>query len=286
MKFRTEIPIQQFPFEITYETRMLFLGSCFSEHISAYLHLHRFPVTANPFGILFNPLSIAAALDEMTGTQTIDDRHFDFYNEKWLSFAHHGRFSHTEKAQFEEGIQQSITQGKRALREADLLFVTLGTAYYYWHKERELVVANCHKLPANTFDKRRATVEKIENAFHDFFTWRQQSHPDLKVVFTVSPVRHLADGFHENQLSKSVLHLAIDALIARYPETYYFPSYEIFQDDLRDYRFYDNDLCHPSAQGLAYVQEKVAEAFFSDATRQKLKEVSKEVKRENHRPNN
>ncbi len=284
MKFRTEIPVPKYPFEIGLDSQILFLGSCFSEHVSAYFIERNFKALANPFGILFNPLSIAFALDLMTGKQHLSERYFSFFEEKWISFAHHGKFSNPDRTLFEEGVARSVAEGSTFLQNADFLFVTLGTSYYYFHKEKELVVANCHKVPGTEFDKRRASVTDVCNAFLPFFEWRNLHRPDLRVIFTVSPVRHLGDGFHENQLSKSILHLSIEKMQETHENVFYFPSYEIFMDDLRDYRFYDKDLCHPSQQGVEYVREMVASAFFTDSTRQKITEIERELRRNGHRP--
>ena len=284
MKFRTEIPVPRYPFEIGLDSRLMFLGSCFSEPVSEYFIERNFKALANPFGILFNPFSIAFALDLMTGKQQLSERYFAFFDEKWISFAHHGKFSNPDRKLFEEGVNHSVEEGSTSLQNTDFLFVTFGTSCYYYHKEKELVVANCHKVPGTEFDKRRASVTDICNAFLPFFEWRKQYRPDLKVVFTVSPVRHLGDGFHENQLSKSILHLSIENMQETYENVFYFPSYEIFMDDLRDYRFYDKDLCHPSPQGMDYVCEMVRSAFFNDSTQQKITEIEKELKRKSHRP--
>lgn len=283
MKFRTEIPISKFPFQIGYDDKMMFFGSCFSEHFSDYFEEHRFSVGRSPFGILFNPLSIAQGLDFLTGEKHLDASFFDYFDEKWISFAHHGRFSNPDKSAFLELIDQEMKAGKDFLKNTDYLFLTFGTSYYYFHLKKEIIVANCHKVPAAAFEKRRASAEEIRRAFDAFFAWRAANASQLKVIFTVSPVRHLADGFHENQLSKANLLLAVDALCQQHPETYYFPSYEIFQDDLRDYRFYDKDLCHPSAQGIEYVKDIVIESMFSESAKQKLIIVEKEVKRSKHR---
>ena len=284
MKFRTEIPVPKYPFEIGLDSQILFLGSCFSEPVSAYFIERDFKALANPFGILFNPLSIAFALDLMTGKQHLSERYFSFFEEKWISFAHHGKFSNPDRTMFEEGVKDSLEIGSDFLQNADFLFVTLGTSYYYFHKEKELVVANCHKVPGTEFDKRRASVTDVCNAFLPFFEWRNLHRPDLRVIFTVSPVRHLGDGFHENQLSKSILHLSIEKMQETHENVFYFPSYEIFMDDLRDYRFYDKDLCHPSQQGVEYVREMVASAFFTDSARQKITEIERELRRNGHRP--
>ena len=284
MKFRTEIPIHNYPFDIGFDSPVMFLGSCFSEHVSGYFIERKFNVLANPFGILFNPLSIALALDLMTGKRQLSERYFQFFDEKWISFAHHGKFSNSDRVVFDTAVHQSVERGADFLKHADILFVTFGTSYYYYHKEKELVVANCHKVPAATFEKRRASVADISNAFLPFFEWRKTHRPELKVIFTVSPVRHLGDGFHENQLSKAILHLAIEKMQEIRENVCYFPSYEIFMDDLRDYRFYDKDLCHPSPQGVEYVLERVSSSFFTDATRQKITEIEKEIRRNGHRP--
>ena len=284
MKFRTEIPVPKYPFEISFDSQMLFLGSCFSEHVSEYFTEREFSTLANPFGILFNPLSIALALDLMTGKQQLTEQYFTFFDEKWVSFAHHGKFSNPGRVLFDTAVHQSVKTGGEFLKNTDILFVTFGTSYYYYHKEKKLVVANCHKVPAAAFEKRRASITDICNAFLPFFEWRKTYRPDMKVVFTVSPVRHLGDGFHENQLSKAILHLAIEKLQETYRNVYYFPSYEIFMDDLRDYRFYDKDLCHPSPQGVEYVKELVASTFFTDATKLKINEIEKVLRCKGHRP--
>lgn len=283
MKFRTIVPIPTYPFQVETSSRLIFLGSCFAEHIADYFGERRFAVCKNPLGILFNPLSIATALNLLIGKQQLSDANYLFFNDKWVSLLHHGRFSHPDKAHFIHHIETSLQQAQNALQAADYLFITLGTSYYYYHKERSMVVANCHKIPAYCFEKRRADVSEIVAAFQPFFAWKSLHNPNLQVIFTVSPVRHLADGFHKNQLSKSALHLAVEAIIQQHG-AYYFPSYEIFHDDLRDYRFYDNDLCHPSPQGIAYVEELLAESLFSATTLQQIKNIEKVNRRAQHRP--
>lgn len=284
MKFRTEITAPRYPFRITYDSRLMFLGSCFSEHAAAFFSERRFSVCDNPFGILFNPFSIAQGLDILTERNSIPEKSFQFFNEKWMSFLHHGKFSHPDKKIFLQNINNGLEEGRNFLQNADILFITFGTSYYYYHLEKEMVVANCHKVPAAEFEKRRCDILQISDCFSPFFEWKKKNNPALKVIFTVSPVRHLADGFHENQVSKAILHLAVEKMCAEQEDAFYFPSYEIFMDDLRDYRFYDKDLCHPSAQGIEYVDGILMESFFSEETQKRVKEVEKEVKREAHRP--
>lgn len=282
MKFRTELPIPQYSFAIGPSHRLMFLGSCFSEHISKYFRERRFSVCANPFGILFNPFSIALALDLMTGKEQLSEHYYAQYNDKWISFAHHGRFSHPDRERFEQNIESSLHEAMFALQKSDYLFITLGTSFYYYHKEKQMVVANCHKVPAAAFEKRRAGIEEIVSAFSPFFAWQRRNIPSMKVIFTVSPVRHLGDGFHENQLSKSILHLAIEEIVCQNENAFYFPVYELFNDDLRDYRFYASDLCHPAQPGIDYVQEFVSRTFFTEETRAQIAEIEKENKRMGH----
>lgn len=282
MKFRTAIPIPIFPFQISFDDRIMSLGSCFSEHTANFLSDHRFCVHANPFGILFNPLSISLSINLLIKKEKLSDNYFQFFEDKWVSFAHHGKFSHSEKQTFSYNIQNQLAKAQDDLHQATILFITFGTAFYYYHKEKKIVVANCHKIPQAAFEKRCASIGEIVDAFHSFFEWKKRQNPDLKVIFTVSPVRHLGDGFHENTLSKSILHLAVEELL-RQDNCFYFPSYEIFNDDLRDYRFYEKDLCHPSAQGIEFMQEILLQSLFPQQTRQQIQKIAKENKMLNHR---
>ena len=170
------------------------------------------------------------------------------------------------------------------MASADYLFLTFGTAYCYRLIERDLIVANCHKIPANRFEKKLFTVDQITDIYRELLPQLQQFNPQLKIIFTVSPVRHLGDGFHENQISKSTLHLSIHQLVDN-TSSFYFPSYEMIQDDLRDYRFYATDLCHPSEAAVTYISEKLTEAFFTKETQERMKEVVKENKAKGHRKN-
>ncbi len=284
MKFRTIIPVPLYPFKISLKNHLFFMGSCFSEHFAHFFQERRFKANDNPFGILFNPLSIAFALDLMTGNRVLSEHFFQYFDGKWISFVHHGKFSHPDKEVFLSNIHHELSEAQESIQQTDYLFITLGTSYYYFHREKQMVVANCHKVPAAAFEKKCANIQQITEAFKPFFAWRNLSNPSLKIIFTVSPVRHLADGFHENQLSKSILHLAVKELMEQYKDVYYFPSYEIFNDDLRDYRFYDKDLCHPSPQGIEYVEEIVLQSFFDEPTVQQIKIIEKENKQLQHRP--
>jgi hypothetical protein len=282
MKFRTEIPIPKYPFQISYNDSVLLLGSCFSDHIGAFLLNHRFQTLSNPLGTLFNPASIANAIKMTLNPELFTEDYCYFFDNRWVSFAHHGSFAHQDENQFIKKINQQFTDTKAFLEKTDFLFITFGTAFCYKFIERNLVVTNCHKIPNTQFEKFRLKIDEIVQIYDDILHQLKQFNPEMKIIFTVSPVRHLGDGFHENQLSKAALHLAIEQLTN--PETvFYFPAYEMLMDDLRDYRFYAEDLCHPAENAVHYIEEKFTDVFFSDSTKEQLKTVEKENKLLNHR---
>ena len=282
MKFRTELPIPKFPFKISYKDNILLLGSCFSDHIGWFLTQNRFNVLSNPFGTLFNPVSIANAIKMTMKPELFTEDYRYFFDNRWVSFAHHGSFSHVDENQFITQINQRLRNTKSFLKETEFLFVTFGTAYAYRFVERDIVVANCHKIPNTKFTKYRLKVDEIVSIYQEIIQKIQEINPAVKTIFTVSPIRHLGDGFHENQLSKSTLHLAIDQLTD--DETiFYFPAYEIVMDDLRDYRFYEDDLCHVGKNAVRYIEELFADTFFNQDTKEKLKKIEKENKLLNHR---
>lgn len=285
MNFRTKIPTPKYPFDINYNHKLMLLGSCFSDHIGQFFNNLNFTACSNPFGTLFNPISIANALEMSMNPASFGEQYIDFFNEKWISYAHHGRFSNAYKDDFLRHIQDELQQAHDALSQADFLFLTFGTAYCYRLKSRNFIVANCHKIPAANFEKLLLTVEQIERVYRPLCQKLSAFNPKLKIIFTVSPVRHLGDGFHENQISKSILHLAVNQFVDN-KYIFYFPAYEIVQDDLRDYRFYADDLCHPSTSAVNYISEKLCEAFFSKSTMTKVKEVVKENKLKGHIPLN
>ena len=283
MKFRTEHPTPKFPFQISHQDHILLLGSCFSDHIGAFLSKNWFFVLSNPFGTLFNPISIANTLKMTINPELFSEDYRYFFDNRWVSFAHHGSFAHEDENLFTKQIEQQWIETKTFLEKTDFLFITFGTAYCYKFLERDLIVANCHKIPNSQFQKFRLKIEEIVQVYNDLLQKLYQINPKLKIIFTVSPMRHLGDGFHENQLSKSILHLAIDQLINE-KTVFYFPAYEILMDDLRDYRFYAEDLCHAGENAVRYIEEMFADAFFSHITKEKQKEIEKENKLLNHRP--
>jgi hypothetical protein len=283
MQFRTIIPAPEYPFKIQENDAVMLVGSCFSDNMGHYFDTHRFEVCSNPFGVLFNPISIDRALRFMLQPDLFDkNRYFYKYRDLWVSFAHHGRFSKEIFEDFEANIDENLEQSAEFLRKTRYLFITFGTAFCYKFIPRDLIVSNCHKIPNHQFDRIRLDVKKIVTQWNSTLALLKETCPDMKVIFTVSPVRHLGDGAHENALSKATLLLAIEKLVDN-DYSFYFPAYEYLMDDLRDYRFYAKDLCHINDLAVSYLEERLAESFFSAETIERMVEIEKENRFLNHR---
>ena len=283
MKFRTELTIPPLPFQIEHNHNIMLLGSCFSDHIGQFLFRGGFPVLSNPFGTLFNPFSIANSLRMSMLPERFSEDYIYQHEQWWVSFAHHGKFSKPTREALVAHIHTELEQSRQFLQKADFLFLTFGTAFYYVFKNRDLLVANCHKIPAKEFEKKRAAIAEIVTLYRELLQELKTFNPKLKILFTVSPIRHLGDGFHENQLSKSILHLSVDELL-QCESCYYFPSYELLLDDLRDYRFFAQDLCHPSPSAIEYICEKLMQTLCSPKTIEKISQAERALKAKEHIP--
>ena len=281
MKFRTEIDIAPLGVKIGYGNRILALGSCFAEHIAGRLAEARFRIVTNPTGILFNPLSIAAALRSYADEAPVQHTELDFDGELWFHYGFHGSLSAASPDEALSAMNAARKAGAEALRRADRVLLTLGTAWVYEHNGQ--VVANCHRQPATEFVRRRLGVAEITGAFSALLAGPLAGK---EVILTVSPVRHLGDGLEGNAVSKATLRLAAEELAAAHAAVHYFPAYEVLNDDLRDYRFYADDLVHPSAQAIQYVWEKFIPAVLSDEARRLLPDVRHIVVAAAHRPRN
>ena len=266
MKLQTIVDIPASPWKIGYEDKILLLGSCFSDEIGEQMTQRGLQVTCNPFGTLYNPLSISQAL-QMTAVPELV-----VHDGLWHSMAHHGSFSRSTKEEAEQAVLASIETMQMALQEATVVIVTFGTAWVY--EMNGEIVGNCHKLPESSFTRRRLTVEEIETAWRPIL----EQYSDKHWLFTVSPIRHIKDGLHENQLSKATLLMAVEQLGD------YFPSYEIVLDELRDYRFYADDLVHPSSLAVQYVWERFIDTFCTPQTRNEMNIRYKRWKYEHHIP--
>ncbi|WP_300255510.1 GSCFA domain-containing protein [uncultured Alistipes sp.] len=281
MKFRTEIEPAPRSVRIGYDNRILTLGSCFAAHIAGRLAAAKFHVIENPSGILFNPLSIAAAIRSYALPAPVFREELEFDGEMWYHFGFHGDFSAPTADEALRRMNAARQAGAAALRTADRMILTLGTAWVY---EREgQIVANCHRRPAAEFTRRRLGVAEIVGSLAPLI---EGPLAGKQILLTVSPVRHLGDGLEGNAVSKAALRLAVEELKQSFRCVDYFPAFEILTDDLRDYRFYAGDLVHPAPQAIAYVWEKFVQTALDDRARQLLPEVEAIVAAAAHRPRN
>lgn len=285
MNLQTPVIIHKAAFDISHRATILLFGSCFSENIGLKLVENKFSVNVNPFGILYNPISIYNAM-----TRLLDKRGFgvdDFipHNNLHHSFMHHGSFSKTNLNDAVASVNDSFALASSQLRSADILLITFGTSYVFrWNKSGE-IVGNCHKIPGSEFTRERLTIEEITSTWRHLLTRLIDINPSLKILFTVSPIRHFKDGAHENQLSKSILHLSIDSLMQQFSEnTFYFPAYEILMDQLRDYRFYKDDMLHPSTLAQDYIWQRFGETYFSKETHDIISQWQRIYQSLSHKP--
>ncbi len=284
--FRTEVNAGSFPAKIGYENPALFVGSCFANHIGEKMQDYKFKADLNPFGVIYNPVSVLNSLKILRDKKVFTEKDLYFYDRKWISFYHYTGFAHPDKEVCLEKINNRIQFSSDRFKEADFLFITLGTAQVYEWIETGEVVSNCHKIPASKFNPRLLDVDEIIKAYSVFLNELFVQKPDLRVIFTVSPVRHWKDGPVENQRSKAVLLLAVQALVEQFDRVSYFPAYEIMMDDLRDYRFYAEDMLHIGPMGVDYIWNKFFQALIKDEARPVMLEVEKIIKAANHRPFN
>lgn len=281
MKFRTEITPAPLPAKIGYDSRVLSLGSCFADTIARRLRTAKFNLTANPTGILFNPLSIADAIDRFTDARAVPAGELQAGPEGWFHDDFHGSFTRPDPAEALAGMNRAVAAGSRALQSCDTLLVTFGTAWVYERCDTGRTVANCHKQPHTAFRRRIASAEEIVRRWSALLAGPLNGR---QTIFTLSPVRHLRDGAADNSLSKATLRVAIAELTARHSGCAYFPAFELLTDDLRDYRFYADDLIHPSEQAEQYVWEKFVEAALPAETRRTLERIEAVVRSARHRP--
>ena len=268
MKLYTSVNIAPSARQIEYGDKILLLGSCFADNIGAKFSEHYFQATINPFGTLYNPASIALSITD-SRCPTPDTR-IIHHNGLWHSMMHHGTFSGVAKEEVMARCEQSREQLQGALNEASTIVVTFGTAWVY--EMNGEVVANCHKIPANRFVRRCMTVQEIVDMWQPIV----DSMPTKHWIFTVSPIRHIKDGLHANQVSKAILLQAVDQLGKSY-----FPSYEIMMDELRDYRFYAEDMVHPSNVAVEYIWQRFVETYMTAETQAEM-HVLQQLWRDRH----
>lgn len=252
--------------KITHQDEVLLIGSCFSEHIGNHLNELKFRVHSNPFGIVFNPKSIETTLNRIISKDYFNEN--DVFEKEgiWFSLEAHSSVFATGKNELLALLNSTIDEWNLKLKSASFLMITYGSAFAYNSKLKEKIVANCHKLPQAEFDKVLLETQNIVSDYQILIEKLKQINPNLNILFTVSPVKHLRDGVVENNLSKAILIQSVHQLIKQNSNCVYFPAYELVNDDLRDYRFYESDMAHPNAQAINYVWKKFSEVYFNEAT--------------------
>ena len=282
MDFHLEFTPRPFDVKINHQHNLLLIGSCFTEQIGSKLTAHKFSVLDNPNGILFNPVSISRSLNSYMENRQYGQEDLFYENECWNSWEHHSRFSHTEASICLQMINGSQNAAHAFLKKADWLLITLGSAFVY-ELENKNVVANCHKVPADKFNKRLLAVEEVVSDLQLMIEKLIAFNPAIKIIFTISPVRHLRDGFVENNRSKATLIHAVHQVLEKNGACLYFPAYELVIDDLRDYRFYAEDMVHPNYAATNYVWEKFIAACIDVPSQQLMKEIAVIVAAKNHK---
>lgn len=279
MEWQTKVTAEFTVERFSYRTRFLFAGSCFSAEISARMRALEFLVAPDPFGVLFNPASICQALERMETRKLFQPGDVvAFPADGYGTYAHHSSFSGPDPLSFLESANRALASASEFFSTADVIIITFGTAWVFTLEGQ--VVANCHKMPAEYFKRIMLNPMQIADAFSPFL----ERYPRKQWIFTVSPIRHLADGAHGNQVSKASLLLAITELQQRFPAVSYFPSYEILLDELRDYRFYAPDRCHPSQETIDYIWFRFLDAFFDDKSIEIAGKMERLVKSLAHKP--
>ncbi|MES1160801.1 MAG: GSCFA domain-containing protein [Bacteroidota bacterium] len=311
MEFQLPITIPSLPQPIHYQDKILLTGSCFTEHIGNSLRDWKFDTLQNPNGILFDPASVASSLVSYINNRPYTKDDLFFFNELWQSWQHHSLFSHTDAASCLQHINESQTRAHHFLREARWLIITLGSSFSYrllpdapadlhnapapvdLHNASSRIaaatgspypVANCHRAPAQAFTKHLMTIEEINTVLDNCLYQLFHFNPNLRVIFTVSPVRHIRDGVIENNRSKARLIESVHHLVNKFDRIWYFPAYELVIDVLRDYRFYDIDMVHPNYQATSFVLEKFTRHFIDQPSQQLMEEIKKIIIARKHRP--
>jgi hypothetical protein len=270
--------------KISYSDKIFFIGSCFSEEIGKQMQSLKFNVLQNPNGILYDPISISSALDSYIQNKIFNEDDIFYLNDLWHSWQHHSVFSGMNKEDVLQNINRSQTEANNFLKTASWLIITPGTSYNYIFKKSGVPVANCHKAPQNFFEKKLLSTDEIISNLSGSISKLRSLNSNLKIIFTISPVRHVKDGVVENNRSKGRLIDAIHSITEKFENVFYFPSYELIIDVLRDYRFYKNDLVHPTDTATDFVFENFCNAFLDDPGKKLLEEIKAISSAINHKP--
>jgi hypothetical protein len=284
MNYVTKIEIAESRDKMNYGDRVMFLGSCFAESTGAKMTESHFDVRINPFGTLYNPMSVAMACKRLLNPVRFGEKDLFFHNGLYGSFFHHSRFSKPDREDCLKNMNESLESSVKDFSRLTHLIMTFGSSCIYYFKENGEVVSNCHKRPETDFLRKRASVEQITEEWAELISGLLKINPALKLIFTVSPIRHFRDGAHNNQVSKAILLLSEQLLTEMFPENVsYFPAYEIMMDELRDYRFYAENMIHPSPAAVGHIWERFCETYMTGDTRSLSHEIGELNKSLNHR---
>ncbi len=289
MQFTTQIPIPKSSTPIDYNSKIVSLGSCFAENMGAKFHYFKFQNNTNPFGIIFNPVSIERLIDRVVNDQIFKVEDIFYYNEQWHCYEVHSDLSDSNNEILLQNLNQFLIEAKKQLIGATHIIITYGTSWVYRNIKSDSIVANCHKVPQNQFAKELLSAETIEKSIQNTLDVIKKLNPNCTIIFTISPVRHLKDGFVENQVSKANLITALFRSLEVHPsgaEGDYFPSYEIMMDELRDYRFYAPDMIHPSQVAIDYIWQRFKETTISENAYENMGAVESIQRSLQHRPFN
>jgi hypothetical protein len=281
---RTVINIPKPDFQISHSKSSVFIGSCFADNIGLSMKQYKFPVEHNPFGVQYNPISVNNNLEYIINNKVFVESDLYLHNDQWHSFNHYSAFSNTDKSECLKQINSRIDSASKFLQSTSYLFVTFGTALVYEFRKSGQIVANCHKIPANEFKRYLLNTKDIVDTYKILYKKLKAFNPEIKLILTVSPIRHWKDGAELNQVSKSILLLSIYQLREEFPEINYFPVYEIFMDELRDYRFYGTDMLHPSETAVDFIWNKFIDTYIDEKSQVVINDIEKINKAINHKP--
>lgn len=291
MQFRTQIPISKSNSPIDYNSKILSVGSCFAENMAEKFDYFKFQNETNPFGIIFNPVSIEKLFSRVCKEEWFQEKDVFFHNERWHSFEVHSDLSNADRQELLEMLNKAISETNKKIKEATHIIITFGTSWIYRNLQSAEVAANCHKVPQKQFSKELLPIEVIQKSIQNTIDSIQILNPQINFIFTISPVRHIKDGFVENQLSKSHLFSALHQVIKTHNSKLithnYFPSYEIMMDELRDYRFYNEDMLHPNQIAIDYIWKLFSENYISQesiSTMQEVDEIQKSLRHRSFNP--
>jgi hypothetical protein len=287
MQFRTQITLSKTNNPVDYNSKVISIGSCFAENMAEKFDYFKFQNVTNPFGIIFNSVSIEKIIQRAVQEKWFTEKDVFFHNERWHCFEVHSDLSNSDREELLETLNKAISETNKKLKEATHVIITYGTSWIYRNIDSNEIVANCHKVPQKQFSKELLSVDVIHKNIQNTIDLIHTLNTDINFIFTISPVRHIKDGFIENQLSKSHLFTALHKIINHQPTINYFPSYEIMMDELRDYRFYAEDMLHPNQVAIDFIWHKFSENYIAEnsfSTMQEIEEIQKSLRHRSFNP--